>query len=455
MIKQILIAICVPLLWLNISEIYAQDQVTQFETPFDKVPDPRDATIYQVNIRTFSVAGNLKGVIDRLDNIRELGINVIYLMPIFPGGKVKAVNSPYCIRDYNTVSDEFGTLEDLRLLVRQAHAHGMAVILDWVANHTAWDHAWIKNKDWYLQNADGEIISPPGTGWNDVAQLNFANPDMRIEMIRSMKYWILAANVDGFRCDYSDGPPFDFWQQALDTLRNHTGHQLIMLSEGRRSNQFIAGFDYNFGFDFFDNLKEIYNHNMPVTTIDSFNTANYKDAAEHQGMVRYTSNHDVNSSDGTPQELFGGKPGSMAAFVVVAFMKSVPMIYNGQEVGTPYRLVFPFTSANINWTLNADLTNEYQKLIAFRNESDAIRRGQLLTFSNTDVCAFTKTYGDETVMVVVNLRNENKEFHLPQWFDEKEWTNVFEVSPDGFKSKLITLMPYQYLVLTKVAPTSQ
>jgi glycosidase len=223
-----------------------------------------------------------------------------------------------------------------------------------------------------------------------------------------------------------------------------------MLSEGRRSNQFIAGFDYNFGFDFFDNLKEIYNHNAPATSIDSFNIANYKDASPCQGMVRYTSNHDVNSSDGTPQELFGGTRGSMAAFVVVAYMKSVPMIYTGQEVGTPYRLEFPFTAANINWNLNPDLTREYKKIISFRNISDAIRRGKLETFSNDDVCAFTKSYGDETILVISNFRSGSSQFQLPESFEEKEWENVFDNNAGIINGGLVSLQPYQYLVLRKV-----
>jgi len=448
--KQLLIAIIVPLLWLNVYNSQAQEIAKQFEIPFDKVPDPRDASIYQVNIRTFSEAGNLRGVTQRLDNISDLGVNVIYLMPIYPIGKVKGVNSPYCIQDYTTINPEFGNLDDLRDLVRQAHQRGMSVILDWVANHTAWDHAWTKNKDWYLQNNEGEIISPPGTGWNDVAQLNFENMAMRSEMIRTMKNWVLEANVDGFRCDYSDGPPFDFWQQAIDTLRNTTGHQLIVLSEGRRSNQFTAGFDYNFGFDFFENLREIYEHGISVTSIDSFNIANYTGAAPHQGMVRYTSNHDVNGSEGTPQELFGGTRGSMAAFVVVAYMKSIPMIYGGQEVGTPYRLLFPFTSANIDWSLNPELTKEYKKIIAFRNESNAIRRGTLETFSNDDVCAFTKSYKDETILVLSNLRDKACRFELPASFEKTEWVNVFDETKKAVNDGEISLSPYQYLVLKTI-----
>ena len=178
-----------------------QPEIVQYGIPFDKVPDRRDVTIYQVNIRTFSKEGNLKGVTARLDSIKALGANVIYLMPIYPVGQLKSVNSPYCIQNYSLVSQEFGTLEDLRSLVDGAHQRNMAVILDWVANHTSYDHVWIQNKSWYLQNSAGNIISPPGHNWNDVAQLNFSNQNMRLELIKTMKNWVLKANIDGFRCD--------------------------------------------------------------------------------------------------------------------------------------------------------------------------------------------------------------------------------------------------------------
>src|SRR5947209_5973794 len=147
---------------------------------------------------------------------------------------------------------------------------------------------------------------------------------MRLAMIDAMKYWVYTANIDGFRCDYTDGPPLDFWKQAIDTLRNISTHKLLMMAEGRRSEHYKVGFDYNFGFRFFGTLKAIYARNRSVKSIDTLNVSEYIDASNGQGIIRYTSNHDVNGSDGTPLELFGGRKGSMAAFVVIAYMKSIP-----------------------------------------------------------------------------------------------------------------------------------
>lgn len=411
------------------------------------IPDRRDVSLYQVNTRAFSAAGNLKGVTARLDSIKALGINVIYLMPLYPVGTENSVNSPYCIRDYTSIAKEFGTMEDLKSLVDAAHQKQMGVLMDWVANHTAFDHSWTKNKSWYKQDSTGKIISPPGTGWNDVAQLNFDNKDMRMEMIKSMKFWLENANVDGFRCDYSDGPPFDFWKEAVASLRTASGsRKLLMLSEGTRADHFKAGFDYNFGFRFFENLKKIYEHGKSVRSIDSLNAADLKGASPGQQFVRYTSNHDVNSSDGTSLELFDGKDGELAAFVVVSYMQSIPMIYNGQEVGTPNRLTFPFTTSKIDWSINPEHTAAYKKILNFRKASETIRRGQLKTFSDNDVCVFTKQLGSKKVLVIANLRDKSLSYAIKSPLNNNSWKDAFS----GKKQTLATsvsLAPYQYMVL--------
>ncbi|TCD05915.1 hypothetical protein EZ449_15765 [Pedobacter frigidisoli] len=432
---------------LTLSILFFLIPVAQAQQNHSFLPKRSDATIYQVNIRTFSKEGNLTGVIKRVDSIKKLGINVVYLMPIYPIGKLNSVNSPYCISDYRSVNPEFGNLDDLKLLVEAIHQKQMAVILDWVPNHTSYDHTWIKNRSWYLQDSTGKIISPPGTGWRDVAQLNFKNMDMRKEMISSMEYWVTTANIDGFRCDYADGPPFDFWKQAITSLRKIPNHKLLLLAEGKRSNHYQAGFDYNFGFAFFEGMKEIYAHVKSVKLIDSLNKAEHKGAKNGQQIVRYTTNHDVNGSDGTPQELFGGERGAMAAFIVSTYMNSVPMIYNGQEVGTPYRLVFPFTGKDIDWSLNPALTAEYKKIIALRNQNEALRNGKVTSYATDDICAFMKEKNGKAVLVLSNLRNKPVQFSLPQKLKKQKWTDAFTGLPFNLSAQAV-LQPYSYLVIS-------
>ena len=420
-------------------------EFVQYGTPFAGVPDAVDAVIYQVNIRQFSSTRNLQGVTARLDSIRSLGVNVIYLMPVHPVGTLKAINSPYCIKNYREINPEFGTLSDLRSLVDGAHSRGMSVMMDWVANHTAWDHPWMSNKSWYKQDGSGNVVSP--NGWNDVAQLNFNNADMRLEMINAMKYWVYEANVDGFRCDYADGPPASFWKQALDSLRNISTHKLLMLAEGTRSDHFYSGFDFTFGFRFYDALKNVFKNNSAGSLV-SLNTTEYAGAGVSNRVVRYITNHDVNSSDGTPLELFGGTAGSMAAFVAAAYMKSVPMIYSGQEVGYSQRLTFPFTGTVINWNGNKAMTAEYKKLLTLYNSSTAIRRGTITTYSDASVCAFTRNHDAETIFVASNLKNTEVSFSLPAEMANTSWKNAFTNETVSLTNRL-ELLPWQYVVLKK------
>jgi len=411
-----------------------------------RVPDRRDVSIYQVNIRAFSPEGNFMGIMPRLDSIKSLGVNVVYLMPVYPVGKLKSTNSPYCVSDYTAVNPEFGTLKDLQALIDGIHQRNMAVIFDWVPNHTSWDAKWIVNKSWYQQDASGNIITPVGMGWNDVAALNFKNAEMRLAMIKSMRYWIETVNIDGYRCDYADGQPIDFWQQAFDSLKKIPGHRLLMLAEGRHNDLYKVGFDYIYGFRFFEDLKPVFASNRSVRSIDTLNEIENQAAADGQQPIRYTTNHDVNSSDGTPQELFGGTRGSMAAFIVAAYMESIPMIYSGQEVGTPYRIVFPFTAKRVDWSLNKELTAEYKKILALRNSSEAIRRGQLTSYSSSDACVFIKAAGENKVLVLSNLRKREVKYNVPPALAGTNWKNAF--TEKSIKLHAVeNLKPYSYLVL--------
>ena len=424
----------------------------QYGTPFAGVPSREDAVIYQVNMRAFSQAGNFAGVVARLDSIKAVGANVVYLMPIYPvGTDSKAVNSPYAVKDYRAVNAEFGTLADLRSLVDAAHQRGMAVMLDWVANHTSFDNAWVtQHPSWYLHNAAGNISSPVSNGvtYSDVAQLDFSNLPMRLEMIAAMKSWVFTANVDGFRCDYADFQPDDFWKQTTDTLRSVRTHKLLLMAEGTRPSNYASGFDYNFGFAFYDGLKNVYRSGNPATAFDALNASEYTGATGTQQMVRYTTNHDVNSFDGTPIALFGGDAGAMSAFVVTSCFKGVPLIYNGQEAGMSARIPFPFTSVKVQWGAHPDVTRAYKQLMAVRAASPALRHGTPTSYSSTNVCAFTKTDGTDRVFVLANVRNTVSTYTLPAAVANSAWTNTLTGNPINLGTQ-VTLQPYGYAVLRK------
>lgn len=416
----------------------------QYGTPFSGVPELKDVVLYEVNLRAFSASGTFAGVTARLDSIKAMGVNTIWLMPIYPVGILNSVGqlgSPYSVRNYKEVNTEFGTLDDLRMLVDQAHAKGMAVILDWVANHTAWDNPWIVNTTWYTTNSSGAIIIPPGTNWNDVADLNYSSTAMRRAMINAMKYWVLAANIDGYRCDYADGVPFDFWKQSIDSLKAIPSRQLIMLAEGASTSHFTAGFQLNYAWNFYGSLIEVFKNGQPAAQLVTTQITEYSSLPASAAKLRFTTNHDETAWNDTPLGLFGGKPGSMAAYTLVVTMGGNPLIYNGQEVGCPVKLPF-FSKSSIDWSTNPDMKSAYKKLIAFRQSSEAIKQGTFEGFPDADIVAFRRTLNASTVVVLVNTRNSTINYNLPGALANTSWTDALTGTPVSLSTS-IGFAPYE------------
>ncbi len=411
--KQIFYCIYITLCFLLLQQraAHAQDP-PQYGTPFAGVPDPRDVNMYQVHIRPYSAAGNLAGVTARLDAIKALGINVIYLMPHYPVGQdSRSSISPYCIKDFKAVGSEYGTLANLRTLVDGAHSRGMAVILDWVANQTSWDHPWItQHPDWYVRDGNGVI--QPLNPFPDVAALDFNSSAMRTEMINSMRYWVFAVNIDGFRCDYANNAPLDFWTQAINNLRGITAHKLLMFAEGDRLENFNTGFDMNFGDKWYYDAIHPIASGTSVAQIQTTTNIEYTNASSTQQVVRYTTNHDVQGTT-TPFSVFQNHNGVVVNFLVSAYMRGIPFLASGQEVDFNQTIPWPFTTVKINWGANAGAAADFTQILNFRTSSTAIRRGAMTNYSNTNVCAFTKTSGTEKVVVMANLRNSTQNYIIP------------------------------------------
>jgi len=377
------------------------EQYMQWSTPFTDIPEVEDIVMYEVNLRAFSATGDLQGVIGRLDNIKDLGVNVVWLMPIYPIGEVNSVNSPYSVKDYKSVSSEYGTLDDLRELTDEAHARGMAVIIDWVANHTSWDNEWISNKDWYTQDASGNIVHPPGTNWLDVADLNFGNAEMRLAMVDAMKYWILEANVDGFRCDYADGVPYGFWKQAIDTFKNIPNRNYVLLAEGNRTDHYTVGFHLTYAWNFYYKMKDVFN-GQSANGLFTTHVSEYNNVPSGKHKLRYSTNHDESAWEGTPMVFFDGKDGALAASVSTIFMGGVPLFYTGQEVGRVSKVPF-FTNSPINWSDNPDMLNAYKDLMSVYQESSVAKGGSITNYSNSNIVCFKKTLDGKDLLVIINM----------------------------------------------------
>lgn len=422
------------------------ETLAQYDVPFGNIPQTSDIAMYEINPMVFSSNGNLEGIEARLDSIKNLGINVIWLMPIHPIGELNGVGSPYCVKNYTEINSDYGSLEDLRKLVKEAHSRNMAVIMDWVANHTAWDNAWVENKSWYTQDDSGNIISPSGMGWDDVADLNYSSTDMRNEMISAMKYWILTANIDGYRCDYAEGVPADFWKQAIDTLRNIPDREIIMFAEATDKDLYSSGFDMVFGWDFYGKLKEIFTEAVSASELTNANTSDYTDIPSGSEIIRFTTNHDFNSEE-SPISIFKGNKGSMAAFVLSSYMGGVPLLYNGQEVGCPVELsFFSGGTTKIDWSINPEIWVEYKKLMNFRNNSNAVKTGSIESFSNNEIVAFKRISEIEEVLIIVNVRETSVDYQIPASLSNTNWKHALDGS-DVLLENSISMQAFSYLIL--------
>lgn len=436
-------------LFLSLSCIAEAQDPPQYGTPFAGVPDPRDVNMYQVHTRIFSAAGNFQGVISRLPQIQALGINTIYLMPHYPmGTDSRASGSPYCIKDFKGVGTEYGTLADLRALVDDAHSRGMAVILDFVVNQTSFDHPWItQHPDWYQRDGSGNIIAL----FPDVAALDMNNTVMRAAMIDAMRYWVFAANVDGFRCDFANNAPVSFWSAVISNLRGITSHKLLLLAEGDRVENFQAGFDFNFGDKWFwDALRSI-STGTSVAQLQTTTNAEYSLANSSQQVVRYTTNHDLvgrNDLPLLPFQVFQNHNGVVANFLVCAYMRGVPFLMSGQEVDFSSFVAYPWYNPKINWSANTGAAVDFTRILNFRTASTAIRRGTMTNYSNTNICAFTKINGSEKVCVLVNMRNSTQTITIPAAMAGTYTDALFGGNVTLTSGATQSLGAFGYLVLT-------
>ena len=336
--------------------------------------------VYEVNVRQYSKEGTFKAVTNDIKKIKELGVEILWLMPIHPIGKEKrkgGLGSYYSISDYKGINPEFGDSEDLKELVEEAHANDMIVIMDWVANHTAWDHSWIyNNPDYYTKDNDGKITDPinPYTGeswgWTDVADLNFENSDMRSEMIDAMKYWIEEFDIDGYRCDAAHSCPVDFWKESINELRKVKN--VFMLAESDPFN--VGGFDLINSFEMSYNwqghhiLNEISKGHKSAKDLKDNINRNLSIYEDNHILLNFTSNHDENTWAGTVFDRMGDSYLTMSVLTYV--MPGIPLLYNGQEYSLNKRL--EFFEKDFIPKENTELVKFYNKLGKIKRNNKAL-----------------------------------------------------------------------------------
>ena len=415
------------------------------------VPEIADIVMYQVNPRVFAPSNSFQAIIARLDSIEDLGVNMMWIMPIYPIGEEKSKNSPYSVRDYKAVAPEYGTIDDLRMLVESCHERGMGVILDWVANHTAWDNVWVKeHPEWYTHDAQGNIVFPPGTDWTDVADLNYSNKNMRAAMIDAMRFWVDSVGVDGFRCDVADQVPVDFWTECIKNLRTAAKpRRLVMLAEGANPSNFKAGFDLNYAWEFMGAIAQVMKGDARVNKLIAVDKNEYKDLESGKYKLRFTTNHDE-ATKASPITLYGGQRASMAAFVATTMLHGGMLVYGSQEVGYPETINF-FKYVPVDWNANSELREEYKQLIAVYNDHPALRSsGKVIPFDDDEnnVLCVDRVLNNDNVLVLVNVRSTPSSTDVPGMWVGKEAVNLMTGQPVELKQNIV-LQPYQYLLLGK------
>ena len=323
----------------------------------------------------------------------------------------------------------------------------MGIILDWVANHTAWDHPWVKeHPDWYTHDEKADtIIFPPNTDWYDVADLNYDNADMREAMIDAMMFWIVEVGIDGFRCDVADGVPADFWKDAIDRLRTAAGERrIVMLAEGNRKDNFtVGGFDMNYAWDYKNQLVKVF-EGEPAEELIKADKVEYDSLPAGKVKMRFTTNHD-HATHSEPCVQFINDRGAMAAYVATIFPHGGALIYGSQEVGYPEPINF-FKFVPVNWTAKPEIYKEYQALIGLYNEYPALRKGTLQAWPDKDVFVFEKADSEERFLLLVNVRNKPSEVKVPEEWAGHDAQNM--TSGEGMKlESTLKLNPFEYLIL--------
>ncbi len=387
----------------------------------------RDAVIYEVYLRSFSPEGSFAALERRLPELKALGVTVVWLMPVHPVGVVKrkgSLGSPYAVRDFHAVNPEFGSMDDFRSLVAATHAHGMRIIIDLVANHTAWDNPLItEHPEWYTHDATGRIIAP-NPDWSDVADLDYTRPALRAWMMDMLAWWVRDVGIDGFRCDVAEMVPTDFWVEATRMLRRI--RPILMLAEGAHPSLHIDAFDMTYAWNTYDILKPMLKGAGSAADLDDVLRTEQLSYPRGALRLRFSTNHDKHFYDGAPVDLFGVR-GAKAAAVLMNTLPGVPLLYNGQEVGSRVPMSL-FEKQPIDWSTDAaEFRALYTELHALRRAHVSLRRGsyaRVPTPAEPSFHVFTRSTPREEALVVVNLAEHANAFTVQQ-SSIKGFTRVF------------------------------
>jgi glycosidase len=429
-----------------LSEYQPQDYVKLTHPEWSK-----NAAIYQLNTRQFTQEGTFKAAQSELPRLKDLGVDIIWLMPIHAIGEKNrkgTLGSPYAVKDYYSVNPEFGTLQDLKNFVNEAHNQGMYVILDWVANHTAWDNVLVEqHPDWYDKDYKGDFRPTPWWDWSDIIDLDFNKPEVRKYMTEALTYWVKEADIDGYRCDVAGFVPLEFWnntRKKLDAIK-----PVFMLAEWETRDLHAEAFDMTYAWSWNETMHKICIGEKDVNGLYVYYSWNEGAFPKNSMRMTFVSNHDMNSWEGTMYEQFGD--GLEAAIVLSVVGEGMPLMYNGQEAGNTKRLEF-FEKDPIQWKEDP-IGDLYKDLFALMKKNTALwhaKWGATMVkvpnnFEN-EVLSFVRQNEKDKVFAIFNFSNTaksiefNETLHLGNYSDfttEEQVTfaenSTLELAPWGYK----------------------
>lgn len=416
---------------------------------FEPVRWSLNACIYEVNIRQYSKEGTIRSFMKELPRLYDMGVRILWLMPVQPISREKrlgSLGSYYACSTYTDINPEFGTLSDFKLLVKQAHQLGMHLIIDWVANHTGWDHEWTQSHpEFYKRNAHGQFYD--NHGWSDVIDLNYYDHAMRREMIACMEFWVRECDIDGFRCDMAHLVPLDFWKQArqhLDAVK-----PLFWLGETEH-HLYQHVFDCSYAWSWMHTTENFMKHKAGIEDLKRLLSEYQRKKLPHTTHLFFTSNHDENTWNGTEYEKYGDAAPVLAVFACT--WNGMIMVYSGQELPNKKRLKF-FDRDPIEWTDRIELHHFYKTLLDLRNKLGQEQTEILMlnTPSDQQLLAFLKISRLQRHLVVLNLSHHQQSLELEETVVSGVYRDVFTgMKKEAPSIKKLLMEPWSYLVLEKI-----
>jgi cyclomaltodextrinase / maltogenic alpha-amylase / neopullulanase len=376
------------------------------------------ANIYEVNTRQYTPEGTFKALQQHLPRLKEMGVEIIWLMPVNPIGEKKrkgTLGSYYSIKNYTAINPEFGTEADLKNFVSEAHKLGMHVIIDWVANHTSWDNVWMKDhSDWYTKDSLSNIIRPAGTDWDDTADLNYDNPELRRAMIDAMAYWVKNADIDGFRCDVAGMVPLNFWIHARKAIDEIKPGCFFLAEDGEPA--IHKAFDMSYDWPMKDIMNDMAKGKKNVADLIKLFEIEAKRFNKNDIRMQFTTNHDENTWSGSEYERLGDK--AVDAFTVLTYtVPGIPLTYSGQEEPLKKRLRF-FDKDTVNFK-NFERKELISKLnqLKFGNKAlwSSTYRNSFMGLRNTcpnSVLSFIRFFKKTQVFCAFNFSDKEQTFKI-------------------------------------------